>query len=452
MPYENEFASYRPLGRIAESESVRSLLRKSKPFRPTTDDSDTVITPIEAPSAGECVPDLVVAIDGSHAEVDVKNGYPGAKVGYCTVASVLLNLGRVNALDENRPVDPALYRETEESSTIDAALPGSNVVTRDHVSARDSFREAIYDILEETVVDEEDRASLLDTYEELLSLKPESKAPACPYEADECDQHFLVGPGLASCHCDRRRAIYSTDALRIHERFHDTGTNGEALGEVMQVWERLLLVHMLRCFERREWLPQMGRLAFVVDGPLALFGHPAWLSAAISSELKRINAAARSHASCDLLIVGVEKGGAFVEHFNEIDQTEEPGEELFPPRTVFVPSDAYIKKRIIYSDSPKRYGKDTYFGRKLFYKTSSGARIVATTPFLWNEQDNLDPIRVELYTQLGPTCALLDRLVSSRFPNALSPIISAHAHAAIPLNLGAKVLQQLARALMRDEV
>jgi hypothetical protein len=46
------------------------------------------------------------------------------------------------------------------------------------------------------------------------------------------------------------------------------------------------------------------------------------------------------------------------------------------------------------------------------------------------------------------TCALLDKLVSSRFPNALAPIVSAHAHAAIPLNLGAKVLEQLTKALM----
>jgi hypothetical protein len=41
--------------------------------------------------------------------------------------------------------------------------------------------------------------------------------------------------------------------------------------------------------------------------------------------------------------------------------------------------------------------------------------------------------------------------VSSQFPNSLSPIVSAHAHAAIPLALGAKVLEQLAKALMRDD-
>ena len=87
----------------------------------------------------------------------------------------------------------------------------------------------------------------------------------------------------------------------------------------------------------------------------------------------------------DLVIVGVEKTGTFVTHFDEVDQTEEPGKERFDPRSYFLPTDHYIKQRIIFSDLPKRYGSDTYFGRKFFYKTQSGARIVASIPFLERE-------------------------------------------------------------------
>jgi hypothetical protein len=67
------------------------------------------------------LPIFVVAIDGSWAEVDVRNGYPGAKVGYCTVASVLLDLLKIDELDSARPVDPREFRKTEEASTLDAA-------------------------------------------------------------------------------------------------------------------------------------------------------------------------------------------------------------------------------------------------------------------------------------------------------------------------------------------
>jgi hypothetical protein len=363
----------------------------------------------------------------------------------------LLNLKQIEELDSHRPVDPVEFRETEDSSTIDAALPGSNVVTRNHVSARDSFRESLFEVLHNEIMDEDDGRSLLETYEELLARKPESRPPSCPYEYTGCERNFLIPPGLTSCPCEKRWSIYSTDALRVHERFRQDGTNGEALGEVMQVWERVLLIHIIRCFERRGWLSSLKRLGFVMDGPLAFFGHPAWMSAAVSAELKRLGSAISAATGVDLLLLGVEKSGVFVDHFAQIDQTETPGKLLFKPRTCFLPSDDYIKHRIIYSTSPKRYGADTYFGRKMFYKTSSGARIVVNIPFLSDEQDSLDDSEIDLYPIIPTVCALLDKLVSSRFDNAVAPIISANAAAAIPLNLGAKVLQQLAHALMRDE-
>ena len=132
-----------------------------------------------------------------------------------------------------------------------------------------------------------------------------------------------------------------------------------------------------------------------------------------------------------------------MDHFEEIDKLDD-GSQFFQPGSYFLPTDGYIKQRIIFSDSQKRYGADTYFGRKLFYKTKSGARIVASIPFLTAEQDTLATADPALYPRLGTVCALLDKLVTSRYPNALAPIVSAHAQASIPLHLGQKVLRQLA--------
>ncbi len=106
----------------------------------------------------------------------------------------------------------------------------------------------------------------------------------------------------------------------------------------------------------------LSRLAFVLDGPLAVFGPPAWLSAAISKELKRINGIFRKKTGTDLLILGIEKTGTFVTHFEEIDQTDQPGIPRFKPRSYLLLTDKYIKARISLSDSQKRYGVDTYFG------------------------------------------------------------------------------------------
>jgi len=449
MPYQGEFAAYKPLHRIAECERVQQLLKRSKIYKST--EVSTTYLPIASPQNIELLPKFILAIDGSHAEVDVKNGYPGAKVGYCTVASVLIDLALVEHLDAIRPVDPHQFRKTEQASAIDSALPGSNVVTRRQTAARASFREELFDHFNAVIIDEEDKIPLIDTYEVLLALKPQTHSQKCPYlDDDGCEHEFQSIPSgcteCPTCH----RPIFSTDALRIHERFRTLGTNGEAFGLVMQVWERILLVHLLRCFERRNLLDRVNNLAFFLDGPLAVFGPPAWLSAAITHELKRINATVRQKTKNDLLVLGIEKSGAFVTHFEEIDQTEIPGKLLFEPQQYMLLTDQYIKERIKQSSSNKRFGQDTYFGRKFFYKAQSGARIVANIPFLTDEQDTIYSDDISLYPQFAKECALLDRLVSSRYPNALGPIVSAHAQAAIPLNLGAKVLKQLAQALMRE--
>ncbi len=447
MPYEGEYSHYQPLKRIVESERVQQLLRRSRVL-----DSSTITqqaTPQTPPIADSTLPSLVLAIDGSHAEVDVRNGYPEAKIGYCSVASVVLNLTEVERLDSKRPVNPIDFRQTEDPSSDASALPGCNVITRDHLSAKDSFREAVFELFHDAIVDEEDNTRLLATYQALFAFKPAGTI-SCPYAHLGCDRQVTITANLSTCSCEHRKPLFPTDALRIHERFNDdSGSNGEAFGYVMSVWERLLLIHLLRCFEQRNWLDRLNNIAFFLDGPLAIFGPPAWLSAAISRELQRLNMVVREKTGNDMTIVGIEKSGNFVAHFDEIDKLEDGG-QLFQPRTYYMPTDSYIKQRVIFSDSIKRYGADTYFGRKFFYKTKSGAHIVASIPFLTPEQDSLLNDDPSLYPRFGTVCALLDKLVTSRFPNALSPIVSAHAHASIPLHLGQKVLKQLAQALMRE--
>lgn len=42
---------------------------------------------------------------------------------------------------------------------------------------------------------------------------------------------------------------------------------------------------------------------------------------------------------------------------------------------------------------------------------------------------------------------LLDKLVSNRYPNSISPLISAHAEAAIPLNIGKRIFEDMAKKI-----
>lgn len=451
MPYEGEFAHYRPLRRVAEADRVRKLLKSCKVLTNTGSPLMPPTTLSLDPS--DWTPTWVVAIDGSHLEIPVENGFPGAEVSYVTIASVLINLESIKKLDTNRPVNPVDFRKTEEAESIDSALPGCNVVMEGEPSASASLRKALFEVFDTTRMAPESE-TLLDTYEALLQYKPiTSHEQKCPYE--DCSssvKEYTRGRGEYTCSCPRKYPLYSTDALRIHEGMQPAGSNGAMFAEIMQVWERIWTIHILRTLEAKGWLSILRRLAFVLDGPLAVFGHPAWLSQAIYEEIKRINKTVRKATrGQDILLIGVEKTGIFVEHLANLNQDKHGQTDVYPSQSVMLLIDSYIKRNIIFSDSAKPYGEDTYFGRKFFYKTKSGALIVVSLPFLEDGHRDLSTADVSQYPRLADTLSILDQLVSSRYPNSLTPLVSAHAEAAIPLNIGNHVLERLAKELITEE-
>lgn len=75
---------------------------------------------------------------------------------------------------------------------------------------------------------------------------------------------------------------------------------------------------------------------------------------------------------------------------------------------------------------------------------------MATLPFLEDDHRDLTRAEPNQYPRLYDAVGLLDQVISSRFPNALVPLISANAEAAIPLSLGNKVLESLAKELIAD--
>lgn len=289
MPYEGEFAGYKPLTRIANSERVQEIVCRCKKRMP--DNSADEVEPLMAelqPSGW--LPDLVLAVDGSYHQLPVENGYPGAELAYLTVASVILDVKKQRELDRSRPVDPLDSRRTEEAGSIDCALPGCNVVVDNEPTPTASFRRVFF----ESIQDKRplsDGETLLETYEALLAYKPSGRSQQCPY--DDCPDaaaYIPVSSGESKCTCQQQRPWYSTDALRIHEGLNPTGKSGAMFAEAMQVWERVWAINFLRWIERKpRRFRLLKNLAIILDGPLAVFGHPAWLSQAIYHELKRIN-------------------------------------------------------------------------------------------------------------------------------------------------------------------
>src|SRR5579862_6205069 len=448
LPYPEEYASYAPLRRLVTNERVRELIQHYEVRVGHIEEALPSLVSLTDLDYGGWAPDYLIALDGSYVPVQLRNGYPGAEMACLTIASVLLDMQRIGTIDAARPVDPVQFRLAHGSESIDCALPGSNVVLDDDATADASVRRVVYDVMSSAQMSQ-GQETLLDTYEALLAYKPTSHAQTCPYDdCQEATKSYLRGSKLYECPCALRRRLHSTDALRFTEGMNEGGGNGATYAEIMQVLERLWVVHMLRTFVANGWAASLGRLAIILDGPLAVFGHPAWLGPAIEKELIRINEFVVRQTGRALMLMGIEKSGPFVEHFTLLDQHEGGSLGRFPRQSAFLIDDAYIKRNIVPSQSSKQYGQDTYFGRKVYYKNAAGARLVVVLPFLAPDHSHLSRAEAPQFPRLADTLHLLDRLFSSRYENAVAALVAAHAAAAIPRHMGQQVFERLARELM----
>lgn len=450
MSFEGEFASYEPLRRLLDSAKVKALQDRLKIRTSNEDDeiNESLIIKKSDLEQSQLQPDLVLAIDGSNLTAKAENGFPGAEFGYITVASVLIDLKLVKALEQNEFISPKKFRETEKASTIESVFPGCNVILDTERNAKASYRRSLFEELKSNVIFS-DGETLLETYEHLFRIKraqsDEKNLPKSPIEEFK-DEEMTYDYGEYVCP-HSGEALFSTDALRLHELMNPSGTNGEMFGQTMSTLEKLWLIHILRAFEKKGWLATLRRAAFFMDGPLAVFSTSSWLTKAINIELIRINELQKNINGQDLLIIGIEKSGTFFNHFLEIDTTKDGITDKFPRQSALLLNDEYIKKNIIYSESTKPYGQDTYFGRKFFYKASSGQKIVPVVAFFNDYQKDLDTANTDQFVRLADVMNLLDQLVSSRYPNSVSPLVSAHAEAAIPLNLGKRIFEDIAREI-----
>ena len=377
MSFEGEFASYEPLRRLLDSEKVKALQNRFKIREriEESEDFDKEIIDKNELKVSNIQPDLVLAFDGSFLAAKAENGFPGAEFGYITVSSVLIDLKLVKSLEENQFIDPKEFRETEKASTIDSVFPGCNVILDNEKSAKSSLRRALFEELKSNNTFSNGE-TLLDTFEYLFRIKREQFAdgnlPKSPIEEFQ-DEKMSYGYGEYTCP-HSGEALFSTDALRLHELMSPGGSNGEMFGQIMSTLEKLWLVHFLRAFEQKGWLATFRRVAFIMDGPLAVFSTSSWLTKVINFELARLNDLQKKINGVDLLVFGIEKSGTFFNHFNDIDTTKDGVSDKFPKQSAFLLNDNYIKKNIIFSESTKPYGQDTYFGRKLFYKLVSDFR------------------------------------------------------------------------------
>ena len=436
MPYENESSSGDSLIWLENSEAL-------KEFEGTilVKEGDAPVEPpmLQVPRYG-WYPRRVIAIDGSNLIHRVNNGFPGAEAGLLMTSVVAIKLDQLIDLDTDAIPRPSFFRDIENAHTLEVAMPGIGVVRKDVANDTpiDFFRQKTYDTLSNAIADNHE--TLLETMR-IICGDFQSRID-CP--AVDCDRKYEHKIGAYICHCERYEKMFETDILRLHEYFDGVRTGGEALGRLRSVLEILILLNILRFFVEKS-PAYLDRCAFVLDGPLAIFGTPASILRPIREELKRLNEEARNINGKDIVMFGIEKTGRFREHWEQLDWQDRVGPgSRFPEQTVVALDDEYIHKNIVPADKKgKPFGEDTHFGRTILYKTNKGEHVVIHTAMLNEAASNFSDNSPECYPRLGDILDVMDQLATHIYDGGFMPLVRAHAHAAIPLKRGTDIIKSL---------
>ena len=437
MPYEKEVASGDSLIWLENSRALREF---KGIIRQREGQAKLLPPPMLSPPRRGWWPRRVIAVDGSNIVQRVNNGFPGAEAGLLMISVVSVKLDALRDIAPGTIPAPSVFRNMESACTLEAALPGIGVVQQDirDDTPKDFFRRSAYSTLSGTIAGNHE--SLLET---LRGIGGQRVRFECP--AEGCENIHVHKECEYECECGRGEKMFETDALRLHEYFQDVGSSGEAHGRLRDVSEALVLLNILRFFAEKE-PGYLADCAFVLDGPLAMFGTPASILRPIRDEYLRLNEKAKNaNNGQDIVVFGIEKSGRFCQHWEEIDWDDDKGpRSRFPDGTVIVPDNEYICRNIeISGGKSKPYGEDTYYGRKVLYKTRKGEHVVLNTAMLNKASQDFTRNDMECYPRLGDILDVMDQLATHLYRDGFMPLTRAHAHAAIPLKRGADIIRNL---------
>ena len=430
MPYPNERAGFAALEdlerrRIVEAFGERLEQGTNLPLRPL---------PPFAPFPKGTPRSVVVALDGSSIYHRIPGRLPSTEAGLLSIAIVQIDVHRLTnlpRLPESRATDPVQLRDTEDSSTLQLALPGRNARSVDGQVSRDWFRRSVQDALSGHFGGEKLAATL-------HALLEEPRGIRCPNLL--CDSRPLTPSwGEMESRCiGCGEVVLLSDALRAQEIFSDEQPCGDAHGRIREAFEILCLMNLLRGLaESENGRRALRRIAFVLDGPLAAFSTIAALQPGVLDEFRRID---NELSPGRLLVMSAVKTGAFVQHFSELDEAPEPDSRI-PPGTAWLPGDDYIRENIIARSTDQPWGMITYFGRPLVVKTEDGQRLLLNLA-----QPEADPPLTDapLPRVLNEAIATASRLGIGY--HEFLPLRRAHAKSAIPFRVGAAIIESLARS------
>jgi len=383
----------------------------------------------------------VVVIDGSFSTVPVYEKFPSSEFTFFQFGALRFSLLDLIEISDQHFIGPEdISSLKEEFGRIKIAVPTKNITYKNEYSLLSSVRKAIFEFFLADVTYEffNDRVTekFIDTFQWLIF--EEYKTPSSPsYKLGSCPnckqsnieflKSSLVNYTFKCPYCNEE--IYLTDVLRLHELVdEDLGANG-IIFMLLRTLEQLLLVLIIKIILNTQ--PDLlNKTLFIQDGPLALFGQTAKLYASMEKLVKFL------FENHNLFLIGLEKNGTFAEHAEEISSK-------LKPRDILILDTKYIYTYIKNGDpsTSEPFGRSTYYGNKIIFKSKDKKVYVATLPM----KENLLNPRKSDFKNLDIILANIEYLKCELYDDAILPIVLVNRIVSLSDRPGSAILGKFAK-------
>ncbi|MBN1235596.1 MAG: DNA double-strand break repair nuclease NurA [Methanotrichaceae archaeon] len=427
----NEYASRAAHGHIIKDADVQAFLAKCDLPKRSRDIS------LEGPQFVAYKPlkenpiQYIIAVDGGYNEVPVQVEFPSATVCFFQIGALIFSVKDLQCLDEKSFIDPDDMARLKQIQRLKLILPIRNVGMKDS-TLTDSVRKAIYEFFQKSTENEDLISTLkwfiFQEYAKTVEKWILSSCPACHKSSVVLSRNRMTKDYTFECtHCGGQ--IYLTDVFRLHEAIDDEMGAGGIPGYVTTTIEQLILVHLIRLILKIK-PALLNQVLFVKDGPLAFFGQTANMHKPMR---ELVGYLFENH---NLYLAGLEKSGPFVEHADEIADRLENG-------SVLILDNDYIYKYILpgKADPSNPYGRTTYYGNKLIFKTIHEGVYIVSVP----TQEIISYPKESDLRNLNTILTNIELLKCDMYDNSLLPVALANKLVSLANHPSSRILQKFAK-------
>lgn len=369
--------------------------------------------------------EAIIAVDGGYTEAVLEKDFPSRTMHFLQFGALLFKQEDLTELDAAAFIAPEDMAKLKNINRLKLALPTKNIRFQDETTLRGSVLKAVYEFFIKNSLGED--KSLMDTLAWFIFRRYKHNKRTDDEKCWELARNpidlEIKDVRLYEKDMDRDYTffcsvtggkIHLTDIFRLHEVIdEDFGATG-ILGYLVNVIEHLIIIHIIRQLHNQR--PDILReVFFIKDGSTGFFGQTANLHKPMRD---LVNWLMDKHS---IVLAGLEKSGAFVDHAQAIQQNLEPGK-------VLILTDDYIYRYILPGpgDPQRPYASTSNYGHKVIFKARNGQMYVVSIPArelkkqpiigdLPNLQvilSNVEALHCDMYDSALFPVALVNKLVS----------------------------------------